>query len=1673
MLATGQMTKFRDKYEPFWAVDPEEKAHLRDNQEIPKDFPDYVMTASKQGYYADDLLLSALSDRLKTPIVIFAWIPARQSWERSVVCSQFHEDDHAVVFKDKPGPIVMMQQDCHYISLCQEGDSDSVPEAWLKKTLVKPRQFYRGGGSDAPFGSPEKQLSLPSTPDKSSPGILSLPDSPGNSAALSLPASSSFAKLSLLASAFPHSSIPASLDGIAGSAGVTVSRRRLHGKQQVFSEDPQGKRNDWVYPLPAVVSSTSSGQRQEPTWTCPVCGFETFCVSGKYSSYRISHFRSARPEIPKHIYAPGKTPEPVASSASLPQDQRDWSCPLCSHGLPFLAPAERLRAIRKHVQQCHPKETVRSLVYKQQIGRPAPATFGQKMTERVLAARRVMYPTHDVVFFMESLRGLPRRSFACKTCLSLLKCAKATAKTDVSCHERVQELQTNGFVRSRKRTWWNNLNKRAPHAAEEFLKNAGLSRVWVEQILGVGQTTDSTTRWTKILALRGKNKKLQKSSKRPKGATTGQRKRKSLAKPRGGKVAQQKQGSVNKKHLKGAQAVRVGEAKNPGPTANSLKVITFNCQGGAGAWRYLNLASQDVDVACLQEVAFTKSQAKGFIKAARAKGFNFYFQEGCVGADARNVGGVGILARRCLPQRFGCQNGDEFAQTMFIWVNGILFGSIYAHPKESSPAQASGFFLEAMAQLSVQQSACWCVGGDFNEIPQQSQFVEVARAVNGTCVHSNQPTRWVGPRELDYFLTNRPDLCANVGLPDLKLSDHRIVAMTLHVPVLAPTTASLLKGPKLVKPDNISADVWRQALEEGWLSATRTVDLSVNAMAGLSVQEHWDSIQTALRHAFRHAFDSVAPAPRQLRHLDRKGSIGQVQWSSQAIRGPRPQNGHMRDRKQRRQLARWYELRRLLTKEALTVAQETEARQLQQKLGLQNRPSLAQVHRTIGSLDLELQCKEDSSRKKALDTWRQNMQSVKHLSAWIRSKDDSTVCNVVMDDQIAETVVEGASMIHKYWTQFWARLDHDRNSVEQRCEALLAGFPHYDQFPWTAPTGTQLLAAAQGAKGVGSTDGWSADEFKYLPLTAFDRVSEFFQKAVALEELPCQFKQARMVCLPKSSKIKQFQVHPKDCRPITIMSSWWRLWVSTICKSQDMKAWLQRTLDPAVAGLETGDIYNCLIKIFDEFDERGYILGLDYEKAYDCLDPAVTRHLLVRYGWPPSLASSLCSVWAGQRRFVSWGHHVHPDPLLASAQPQGDPLGCVIMSLWVLAGVRSVRTEGSWMSTYLDDRCVAAASHSLLFEMFESWVAWSRQVGLLESVSKTVAVGRRAAEKRKLLRVFPADAVGSWVRVLGACSFNGVRGLSEVETARIDSACRVASLLQAVRFPLPSLLTFARLFAVSRANFGWVCRSPTWAVSKRLFSACWGRSARFSCPWVRCLLLGGNCHLDVTWCTRLVGSLLGGSYVPRWSLRPGTVAFCLHRWLLDRGWSLLRPWVWSHAFGQVTLDLSPPRPSPSLIPGLTSISQHNVRQGWRAWCFLKWANSGRHEIRDLSFDSNTFCQLDFTSIRQWALHAAPAATVALGATFSPALWENRRPEISGCPWCKHELGHWRHICWECEQRPSNLPMPHAWLARFGWSFIGDDPEVVQAVRCWMVQCQQAIWTQTHGSPDAPAFDDFG
>ena len=108
---------------------------------------------------------------------------------------------------------------------------------------------------------------------------------------------------------------------------------------------------------------------------------------------------------------------------------------------------------------------------------------------------------------------------------------------------------------------------------------------------------------------------------------------------------------------------------------------------------------------------------------------------------------------------------------------------------------------------------------------------------------------------------------------------------------------------------------------------------------------------------------------------------------------------------------------------------------------------------------------------------------------------------------------------------------------------------------------------------------------------------------------------------------------------------------------------------------------------------------------------------------------------------------------------------------------------------------------------------------------------------------------------------------------------------------------------MSKASFGWVCRSPPKTVSDKLWTACWVAAdrARYSSPFVRSILFGGVYHLDALWAARLVTALLRYSLrfqgCPPWSLRFGSPCATLNTWLLRCHWVRVRPWVWQHPLG--------------------------------------------------------------------------------------------------------------------------------------------------------------------------------
>ena len=622
------------------------------------------------------------------------------------------------------------------------------------------------------------------------------------------------------------------------------------------------------------------------------------------------------------------------------------------------------------------------------------------------------------------------------------------------------------------------------------------------------------------------------------------------------------------------------------------------------------------------------------------------------------------------------------------------------------------------------------------------------------------------------------------------------------------------------------------------------------------------------------------------------------------------------------------------------------------------------------------------------------------------------------------------------------------------------------QFP--TPTGIELCRYAQSAAGAAGCDGWCGQELRFWPLPVWQLVSQLISEAIDRNQIPKQFLQARMVCIPKANKISNGLVSPEHCRPLTIMSSIWRLWASCFYKTPAFQRWVRENFSPEIASMKHDDLYVHLITIFRDFQEKGFLLALDYEKAFDTLDPKVTKELLLAHNWDPKLVNFLCNLWGSQERFLCWKYNTHKHFLKGPAQPQGDPLGPLIMSLWVQSGLRFVQSlfpDLDVRSTlYLDDRTITASSAPTLHAHWSAWDDWSRRVGLIESHNKAVCVSSRPKDAAQLSDVFSDQVqVANCARVLGAVSVSGPRKLSSHEESRVAACRRTIRLLSSMGLPLAVFFRTVGQFAMSKASFGWVCRSPPKTVSDKLWTACWVAAdrARYSSPFVRSILFGGV-YLDALWAARLVTALLRYSLrfqgCPPWSLRFGSPCATLNTWLLRCHWVRVRPWVWQHPLGGVKLDLSVPL-SPQLVDGWINHCRHVLRVGWRAYQFKEWCASSRHELLEIPSPLNWFQKINWGDARDWATTTASAATVCLGAH-----WQHKDPSRAGCIWpgCS-SLGHFHHVFWECASRPHFAPARPAspFLARFGWS-AGEDPQIVQSVRVWLSFVQSQLWKVQYG-----------
>ncbi|CAE7280364.1 yfnA, partial [Symbiodinium sp. CCMP2456] len=85
LLTVGHISKHAARFSESWAADPEETKSDRAGQTASiSTFAEYKEAAAGRHFYADGIMLQALSERIACPLVIWAWNPELDVWNRSV-----------------------------------------------------------------------------------------------------------------------------------------------------------------------------------------------------------------------------------------------------------------------------------------------------------------------------------------------------------------------------------------------------------------------------------------------------------------------------------------------------------------------------------------------------------------------------------------------------------------------------------------------------------------------------------------------------------------------------------------------------------------------------------------------------------------------------------------------------------------------------------------------------------------------------------------------------------------------------------------------------------------------------------------------------------------------------------------------------------------------------------------------------------------------------------------------------------------------------------------------------------------------------------------------------------------------------------------------------------------------------------------------------------------------------------------------------------------------------------------------------------------------------------------------------------------------------------------------------------------------------------------------------
>ncbi|CAK0839355.1 unnamed protein product, partial [Prorocentrum cordatum] len=243
-----------------------------------------------------------------------------------------------------------------------------------------------------------------------------------------------------------------------------------------------------------------------------------------------------------------------------------------------------------------------------------------------------------------------------------------------------------------------------------------------------------------------------------------------------------------------------------------------------------------------------------------------------------------------------------------------------------------------------------------------------------------------------------------------------------------------------------------------------------------------------------------------------------------------------------------------------------------------------------------------------LRDWRAKMRG-NHRAAWQWVRDawlrpfTGVYSEHVRKGCATSAMQETLECLQAHWRVVW---DRERQRPDEVVDAL-AEVPPAAQPAWFE---ARQRGAACGA------DGWSGAELADLPLEIWRHL-------------------ARALRYDGKGVRADGAVDCATLLPITVLSSWWRLWGSARMRTWGAQQWLSTWWPQEACGGRPGmEVADTFLPLLEDFEGGAFLASFDYSLAFDLADPAVVETLFGNLGLPASVNRLIAGVWQRQKRWV-------------------------------------------------------------------------------------------------------------------------------------------------------------------------------------------------------------------------------------------------------------------------------------------------------------------------------------------------------------------------------------------------------------------------------------------------------